>query len=181
METFSALQAICAGNSPVPGEFPTQRPVTRSFGVFVDLHLNTRLSKQPWGWWFETPSWSLWRHHNEYNGFHHGDMHKYCIIFWVQILRFSSHPVLMGFAYVCWHIFKNNKSSLSNGIHEIITFQNPNGIIFLVFVCNFALGWYKLIPSIFRKWKRLQASIWFKKIVWFHWFVITLWSLWYTK
>ena len=33
METFSALLAICAGNSPVPGEFPAQRPVTRSFDV----------------------------------------------------------------------------------------------------------------------------------------------------
>ena len=44
-----------------PGEFPTQRPVTRSFDVFFDLHLNKRLSKQPWGWWFETLSWSLWR------------------------------------------------------------------------------------------------------------------------
>ena len=32
METFSALLAICAGNSPVPGEFPTQRPVTWSSG-----------------------------------------------------------------------------------------------------------------------------------------------------
>ena len=40
METFSALLAICAGNSPVPGEFPTQRPVTRSFDVFFDLRLN---------------------------------------------------------------------------------------------------------------------------------------------
>ena len=40
METFSALLAICAGNSPVPGEFPTQRPVTLSFGVFFDLRLN---------------------------------------------------------------------------------------------------------------------------------------------
>ena len=37
METFSALLAICAGNSPVPGEFPTQRPVTQSFDVFFDL------------------------------------------------------------------------------------------------------------------------------------------------
>ena len=64
METFSALLAICAGNSPVPGEFPTQRPVTRSFDVFFDLRLNKRLSKQSWGWWFETPSWSLWRHVN---------------------------------------------------------------------------------------------------------------------
>ena len=39
METFSALLALCAGNLPVTGEFPSQRPVTRSFGVFVDLHL----------------------------------------------------------------------------------------------------------------------------------------------
>ena len=46
MEKLSALLAICAGNSPVPGEFPTQRPVTRSFDVFFDLCLNKRLSKQ---------------------------------------------------------------------------------------------------------------------------------------
>ena len=49
-----------------PGEFPTQRPVTQSSDVFFDLRLNKRLSKQPWGWWFETPSWSLWRHCNVY-------------------------------------------------------------------------------------------------------------------
>ena len=65
METFSALLAICAGNSPVPGEFPTQRPVTRSFDVYFDLRPNGRLSKQSWGWWFETLSRSLWRHRNE--------------------------------------------------------------------------------------------------------------------
>ena len=46
METFSALLAICAGNSPVPGEFPTQRPVTRNFIVYFDLRPNKRLSKQ---------------------------------------------------------------------------------------------------------------------------------------
>ena len=65
METFSALLAICAGNSPVPGEFPTQRPVTRGgFDVFFDLRLNKRLSKQWWGWWFETLSRPLWRQCN---------------------------------------------------------------------------------------------------------------------
>ena len=37
METFSALLAICAGNSLVTGEFPAQRPVMRSFDVFFDL------------------------------------------------------------------------------------------------------------------------------------------------
>ena len=46
IETFSALLEICAGNSPVTGEFPAQRRVTRSFDVFYDLCLNKRFSKQ---------------------------------------------------------------------------------------------------------------------------------------
>ena len=62
METFLTLLALCAGNSPVTGEIPARRPVTRSFDVFFDLSLNKRLSKQSWGWWFETPSRLLWRH-----------------------------------------------------------------------------------------------------------------------
>ena len=65
METFYALLAICAGNSPVTGEFPAQRPVTWSFDVFFDLRLNKRLSKQRWGWWFEMPWCPLWHHCND--------------------------------------------------------------------------------------------------------------------
>ena len=53
-----------------PGEFPTQRPVTRSFDVFFDLRLNKRLSKQSWGWWFETLSRPLWRHSNVQSHLH---------------------------------------------------------------------------------------------------------------
>ena len=61
---FRVTVPLC-GEFTGPGEFPTQRPVTRSFDVFFDLRLNKQLSKQPWGWWFETPSWSLWRQRNE--------------------------------------------------------------------------------------------------------------------
>ena len=67
VETFSALLALCAGGgggSPVPCEFPAQRPVTRSFDVFFDLCPNKRLSKHSRGWWFETLLCSLWRHCN---------------------------------------------------------------------------------------------------------------------
>ena len=64
METFSALLALCAGNSPVTGEFPAQRPVTRSFDVFFDLRIIKRLSKYSQDWWFETLSRPLWRHCN---------------------------------------------------------------------------------------------------------------------
>ena len=46
METFSALLAIYARDSPAPGEFPAQRPVTRNFHVFFDLCLDKPLSKQ---------------------------------------------------------------------------------------------------------------------------------------
>ena len=65
METFSALLALCAGNSPAIDEFPSQRPVARSFDVFFYLRLNKRLSKQSRRRWFETPLGSLWRHCNE--------------------------------------------------------------------------------------------------------------------
>ena len=46
---------------------PLKRAVTRSFDVFVDLRLNGWLSKQSWGWWFETPPSPSWRHCNAYN------------------------------------------------------------------------------------------------------------------
>ena len=65
METFSVLLAICAGNSPVSGEFHARRPVTRSFDVFFDLCLDGRLGKHSWGWWLETPSGPLWRQSND--------------------------------------------------------------------------------------------------------------------
>ena len=68
METFAVLLAICAGNSPVPGEFPSQRPVTQTFDVYFYLRLNKRLSKRSWGWWFETLSSPLWRHSSMQQG-----------------------------------------------------------------------------------------------------------------
>ena len=65
METFSALLVLCEANSPVTGEFPSPRSVTRSFDLFFDLGLNNRLSKQSKRWWFEIPLCSLWRHCKE--------------------------------------------------------------------------------------------------------------------
>ena len=92
METFSVLLTLSAGNSPVTGEFPAQRPVTRSFGVFFDLRLNKRLSKQSWDCWFEMPPCSLWRHCNAAIS---------CILY-VNDDKFEfpyHHPVGL---YLCW-------------------------------------------------------------------------------
>ena len=60
---FRVTGPLC-GEFTGPGDFPTQRPVTRSFEVSFDLRMNKRLGKQPWGWWFKTISWLLWRHCN---------------------------------------------------------------------------------------------------------------------
>ena len=79
METFSALLALCAGNSPVIGEIPSQRPVAQSFDVSFDLRLNKRLSKQSWGWWYETPPRSLWPHCNRIVKFLSSNMGYYSL------------------------------------------------------------------------------------------------------
>ena len=59
IETFSELLVLCAENSPVTGELPSQRPVTRSFDIFFDLRLNRRSSKYSIRRWFETLSLSI--------------------------------------------------------------------------------------------------------------------------
>ena len=61
---FRVTGPLC-GEFTGAGEFPAQRPVTRSFGDFFDLRPNKLLSKHWWGWWFETLSHPLWRHCNE--------------------------------------------------------------------------------------------------------------------
>ena len=83
---FLVTGPLC-GEFTGPGEFPTQRPVTRSFDVFFDLRLNKRLSKQPWGWWFETLSWSLWRQCNE--KWWLGSLKRRCIarLRWIKALK----------------------------------------------------------------------------------------------
>ena len=96
METFSALLALCAGNSPVTAEFPAQRPVTRSFDVLFDLRLNKCFSKQSGGWWFETPSLPFWRHCNvKMNAFWFAECcclgSKHLLMWWLRAEKVTSH------------------------------------------------------------------------------------------
>ena len=76
-------------------EFPAQRPVTRSFDVFFDLSRNKQLSKQPWGWWFETPSWPLWRQCNatkflsSHDFLRQRNFHEVCDLYYVNNFKSS--------------------------------------------------------------------------------------------
>ena len=76
---FHVTGPLC-GEITGPDEFPTQRSVTWRFGAFFDLRLNKRLSKQSWGWWFETPPWSLWRQCNVFVVCEATQLRWYCVL-----------------------------------------------------------------------------------------------------
>ena len=107
METFSALLAIYVGNSPVTGEFPAQRPVTRSFEVFVDLRLN----KRSWGWWVNN---------REAGDFGRHRAHYDVIVMFVEII------VHALFVYCRYHRFHHTASYL----HAVIKCMNSLSWIF---------------------------------------------------
>ena len=60
---FRVTGHLC-GEFTGPRWIPAERPVTQSFDVLFDQRLNKRLSKQSWGWWFDTLPRPLWRHCN---------------------------------------------------------------------------------------------------------------------
>ena len=101
MKLFSTLLTLCAGNSPVTGEFPSQRPVTRSFEVFFDLRLNKWLSKQSRGWCFETPSRPSWRHCNDSKPKLYVNILRFTV--WSTLLQ----VVLLFYTAMRWLLVKN--------------------------------------------------------------------------
>ena len=113
METFSALLALCAGNSPVVGEFPSQRPVTRSFDVFFDMCLNKRLSKQTCGRRFETRSRSLWRHCNAITA----------LTWWLLAMLLSSCDILVHILYNGFksQVWKGDRKSIIILANSLLT------------------------------------------------------------
>ena len=125
MEIFSALLPIGVGNSPVTGEFPAhkQRPVTQSFGVFFDLLLNKRLNKQSWGWWFETPSHSLWHHYN------------------------GQSTLVEEMSHWCFRTISVKKFNVNKKFDTLgLLFQTLSRIISFLFPCSIKIRafWYKL-------------------------------------
>ena len=99
------VTGLCARNSSVIGAFPTQRPVTRSFDVSFDPHLNQQLSNQWRCWWFETPL----RHCNVSDLADRSQQETQlvyliipCFLLWC---RFLGHDVIfVAFLMSLWHI-----------------------------------------------------------------------------
>ena len=131
METFSALLAICAGNSPVTGEFPTQRPVTQSLDVFFDLRIN--------GWVNNHDAGDLRRRRAHYDvtemicekSVYHGTLYQKCIGYrdhfahapsWWETTLYSN-VVPIGWAHT--HILHN--------CHNVSNHQSLDCLIYTLF------------------------------------------------
>ena len=117
---------VCERNSPVTSEFPSQRPVTQSFGVFFDLRLNKRLSKPSRRRWFGTPSRSLWRHRN-------GKRHKASQAdspWWSTVMQCVLGSAKTG--HQCLHVLFN---PLTNTYRKCIFHIPPE-------TCCISLYWY---------------------------------------
>ena len=88
-------------NSPHKGEW------SGAFDVFFDMHLNKRLSKQSWGWWFQMNSRPLWRHCDEaQNDFPSATRHHVSCVFRRWRLQLESCVSLRwlgrNFFYLAW-------------------------------------------------------------------------------
>ena len=116
METFSALLALCAGNSTVTSEFPAQR---RELGFFFDLCLNERLSKQSWGWWFETPSHQLWCHCNVCKASNLGDQQ-------VKLPYKFEIDRCLGSSKHTFDYFKTHNKTVWCCYNVVVFLQNPH-------------------------------------------------------
>ena len=101
METFSALLAICAGNSSVSGEFPAQRPVTISFDVFFDLRLNN-------GW---------------VNSREAGDLRRYRTHFDVTVMQ-GRVGILSWSNVVCLQVAITRVTMLGHVLNEVAVTHN---------------------------------------------------------
>ena len=114
METFSALLALCARNSPVTGEFPAQGPVTRSFDIFFDLRLNKRLRNN-----HEAGDLSRHRVHYDVTVY----MRQGSRSSWIQIAacRLSGHYLNQCWCIINWTIgnkFRQNFNWYTKKIHS---------------------------------------------------------------
>ena len=138
METFSALLALCAGNSPVTGAFPTKSPVTRSFVLFFFKSAPEQLSKQSRRRRFETPSCSFWSRCN--NEARLGIHEKFKISCW---------PKQQGTNIIVYSIYTGDFASLLCLIWWSWTINKMGDILQDIFKCIFLNEnvWFTLVCS----------------------------------
>ena len=115
------------------GSLYIQRPVTRSFDVCFHLRPNKRLSKQPRGWWFETPLWSLWRHCNDPEHY----VHEVAVKMRMMVM---CEGLILYFTQAVFCIFSHHNSIKKHAYHVgAILYHLP--ILCISFIVAVVLPW----------------------------------------
>ena len=135
---FRVTGPLC-GEFTGPGDFPTQRPVSRIFDVFFDLRLNKRLNKQPWGWWFETLSFSLWRHRNVRKS--DGVRKLWCGKYWTYVCELSQTGKILGkCSWMHWKMSNQIRVFLATIVIGLTSDDTDYHVInMIVFICKWEL------------------------------------------
>ena len=140
---FPHYWPFCVGNSPFTNEFPSQRPVPRSFDVFFDLRLNKRLSERSWGWWIDTPSCSLWRHRNVTKT-RDRDKTGSCTLMWDGCNKYASRAWITACILHCL-VGCNLLNSLAPEAFDyslrFVNFKLISMMNILSIFCEIAIGW----------------------------------------
>ena len=123
------------------GEFTGRRwiPGTKASDAelwcFLDLRPNKRLSKQSWGWWFETLSRPLWRHchdsfwsRNRQDRLHGASAVTICR----KVCWFADWFFVTKSSILSLRIFKNKKYQLEKLRKDVIIRNDINNFIALV-------------------------------------------------
>ena len=98
------------------GEFSAHRPMTRSFGVLY-VCLSKRLSKQSWGWWYETLSRPLWRHCIEDSEDVGPTYINVCCRGWGEVPKIVTVPILLPWKVCVYGCVQNNNKTQHGTIH----------------------------------------------------------------
>ena len=132
------------------GEFPAQRPVTWSFDAFFGLRLNKRLSKQSWGWWFDTASYSLWLHCNELipgaNEF---------IILLFRISLVGLHRLKCSMATLRWSIAH---SFIGSGIPVSDSIVGVSTVTYYQFAIRYQPLYIRVLVVVERRWGNMRST-----------------------
>ena len=137
---FRVTVPLC-GEFTGPGEFPTQRPLTRSFDVFFDLRLNKLLSKQPWGWWFETSSRPLWLHRNEKCLCAMHLKRSTPFVFYCVELRLVVDPPIISIIYIYFYMYMYIDFVVNDGRRWILI-KNTTSLLLSFYIYSESIYWH---------------------------------------
>ena len=122
--------------------------------LFFDLRLNKRLSKQSWGWWFETLSCPLWHQCNALPLFPWTDTHTHTNRHYHSVCNNQITMMYVCLTKLGHHWFRHWLTDTSEPSHYLNKLWH---IVYWILWTNFSETWIK-IYFFFKKLHLMSAN-----------------------